>query len=162
MEKVSKKTVAAASAIGLITVEGQDPAAYFRGGRAMQRAWLVAAIWAIALVANFVLNLYLIPVLGLYGAAMATMASAMLATAATVLFAAGQGFRPDPGVWTACLLPAVLLAGPAIFLPVIAVWAIVAAFTNLYLTTAEKERLLAGLQWRWQWKRCSFSGPIPD
>jgi molybdopterin/thiamine biosynthesis adenylyltransferase/nitroreductase len=42
LEKVSRKAVAAASAVGLITVAGMEPSAYFAGGRAMQRAWLEA------------------------------------------------------------------------------------------------------------------------
>jgi tRNA A37 threonylcarbamoyladenosine dehydratase len=43
LEKVSKKAVAAASAVGLITVEGTNPEAFFQGGRAMQRVWLTAS-----------------------------------------------------------------------------------------------------------------------
>jgi len=38
----TRKAVAAASALGLVTVSGTDAADFFRGGRAMQRVWLTA------------------------------------------------------------------------------------------------------------------------
>jgi nitroreductase len=42
LEKASKKLVAAASAVGLVTYEGTSPVSWFQGGRAMQRVWLRA------------------------------------------------------------------------------------------------------------------------
>lgn len=43
LEKPARKSIAAASAVGLITVEGTSPESWFQGGRAMQRVWLAAA-----------------------------------------------------------------------------------------------------------------------
>lgn len=43
LEKPSKKAVAAASAVGLVSIAGTGPESYFTGGRAMQRVWLAAA-----------------------------------------------------------------------------------------------------------------------
>lgn len=39
---LTRKWVRAAGAVGLLTVPGRDRAAYFRGGRALQRLWLTA------------------------------------------------------------------------------------------------------------------------
>jgi molybdopterin/thiamine biosynthesis adenylyltransferase/nitroreductase len=43
LERPTRKAVLAASAIGLVTVEGKTPADYFRAGRAVQRVWLTAS-----------------------------------------------------------------------------------------------------------------------
>ncbi len=42
LEKPSRKSVAAASAVGLLSFEGTQAASYFAGGRALQRVWLRA------------------------------------------------------------------------------------------------------------------------
>ena len=42
LEKPSRKAIQAASAVGLITVEGVGPQSYLMGGRAMERLWLTA------------------------------------------------------------------------------------------------------------------------
>ncbi len=46
--KISRRAVAAAAAVGLVTTAGRDPASYFRGGRAMQRVWLAATAHGLA------------------------------------------------------------------------------------------------------------------
>jgi len=42
LEKLARKAVRSASAVGLITVAGTGPRSYLRGGQAMQRVWLRA------------------------------------------------------------------------------------------------------------------------
>lgn len=42
LEKMSRKAIAAASAVGLLTMPGARPADYFTGGRAVERLWLTA------------------------------------------------------------------------------------------------------------------------
>jgi molybdopterin/thiamine biosynthesis adenylyltransferase len=42
LERSSRKSVAAASAVGLVTVEGVSAGDYFRGGRLLERIWLTA------------------------------------------------------------------------------------------------------------------------
>jgi len=49
LEKLSKKAVLSAAAMALLTVEGTTPADYFRGGRAIERAWLECTARDIAL-----------------------------------------------------------------------------------------------------------------
>jgi molybdopterin/thiamine biosynthesis adenylyltransferase len=42
LEKTAKRSLEAASSVGLITMPGSRPSDYFDGGRSMQRAWLTA------------------------------------------------------------------------------------------------------------------------
>jgi hypothetical protein len=49
LEKMAIKGIAAASAIGLITLPRAEPLAYFHGGRAVQRLWLSATACQVAL-----------------------------------------------------------------------------------------------------------------
>jgi hypothetical protein len=49
LEKIAIKGIAAASAIGLITLPMAEPLAYFHGGRAVQRLWLSATACQVAL-----------------------------------------------------------------------------------------------------------------
>jgi tRNA A37 threonylcarbamoyladenosine dehydratase/nitroreductase len=48
LEKPGRKAIAAASAVGLVTVPGRTREAYFAGGRAMQRVWLEATALGLA------------------------------------------------------------------------------------------------------------------
>ncbi len=48
LEKPARKAIAAASAVGLVTVPGRTREAYFAGGRAMQRVWLEATARGLA------------------------------------------------------------------------------------------------------------------
>ena len=48
LEKPARKAIAAASAVGLVSVPGRTRAAYFAGGRAMQRVWLQATALGLA------------------------------------------------------------------------------------------------------------------
>ena len=48
LERNSRKLIAAASAVGLLTFGGTVPLSYFNGGRAMQRVWLTATALGLA------------------------------------------------------------------------------------------------------------------
>jgi molybdopterin/thiamine biosynthesis adenylyltransferase/nitroreductase len=48
LEKMAAKQMNDAAAVGLVAVDGSGAAAYFRGGRAVQRMWLTAARMGIA------------------------------------------------------------------------------------------------------------------
>jgi Dinucleotide-utilizing enzymes involved in molybdopterin and thiamine biosynthesis family 1 len=48
LERNSRKMIAAASAVGLLTFGGIGPLSYFNGGRAMQRVWLTATALGLA------------------------------------------------------------------------------------------------------------------
>src|SRR5262249_21402512 len=49
LEKMARKSIAAAAAVGLITLPTVEPQAYFNGGRAVQRLWLSATACQVAL-----------------------------------------------------------------------------------------------------------------
>ncbi len=48
LERNSRKMIAAASAVGLLTFSGTEPLSYFNGGRAIQRVWLTATTLGLA------------------------------------------------------------------------------------------------------------------
>jgi hypothetical protein len=48
LEQGAQKSIASASAIGLISVAGNDPAAFVQGGRVVQRVWLAATALGLA------------------------------------------------------------------------------------------------------------------
>ncbi len=48
LERPARKAIAAASAVGLVTVEGTSRESFFAGGRAMQRVWLRATALGLA------------------------------------------------------------------------------------------------------------------
>jgi nitroreductase len=49
LERAAKNTVAASSAIGLLTTPGTGPTSYFQGGRALERVWLTASALGLAM-----------------------------------------------------------------------------------------------------------------
>jgi hypothetical protein len=49
LEKSSKNSIAAASAVGLLTMSGTNRESYVRGGRALQRVWLTATSLGLAM-----------------------------------------------------------------------------------------------------------------
>ena len=49
LEKMSRKAIAAASAVGMLTMPGVERPDYFRGGRAFERLWLTTAQLGLAL-----------------------------------------------------------------------------------------------------------------
>ncbi len=67
----------------------------------------------LGLIVNVLLNLLLLPRLGLLGAVLATAAGNGVSLAVSLLFATRAGFRPDRGVLLACLLPITLTWGTA-------------------------------------------------
>jgi hypothetical protein len=48
LERPSRKSIAAASAVGLLSVPGTERAAWFEGGRALERVWLRATVLELA------------------------------------------------------------------------------------------------------------------
>ena len=48
LERPTRKSIAGCSAVGLLTVEGTDPQAFVRAGRALQRLWLQATADGVA------------------------------------------------------------------------------------------------------------------
>lgn len=70
---------------------------------------IVPLIWGV--VANILLNLLLLPPLGLYGAVLATAAATVVCFIATLLLNNRNGMHVDAGTWLAVALPAALGLG---------------------------------------------------
>jgi hypothetical protein len=49
LERPTRKAIAASAAVGLLTVDGRDPASFVRAGRALHRLWLTATADGVAL-----------------------------------------------------------------------------------------------------------------
>lgn len=96
---------------------------------------------ALGLVGNVVLNLILLPRLGLQGAVMATALATCLALATQLFVNSRQGMQLGREVWLICLTPFGLVAGGEMALSVGAVIALVALGTNAFLTSTERSEM---------------------
>lgn len=97
----------------------------------------------VALVINIALNLWLLPLYGLLGAALATASANACLLLATYAAAALVGLRPDRGVWLLTLLPLALGLGTLGAFAVIALVVLLAAVTPLLLSREDKQQVLA-------------------
>jgi len=103
----------------------------------------------IGVVVNIVLNLALLPYLGLLGAVLATAASKLFTLVIVYWFAHRLEMRFDARMWAVTLLPLVICLGPAWSLITLAVVGLAIAWTDCVLTVSEKKRLseVAGPAW---------------
>jgi O-antigen/teichoic acid export membrane protein len=108
-----------------------------------ERVWVIAAVWCVALAANAAVNAWLIPRYGLYGAAMATLASAGLAMVATNWVSVRDGLELDAGTWLTCGLPVALLLPVPAMLATATVMAGLLLWTSCILTAEEKQLINA-------------------
>lgn len=90
----------------------------------VERGKLVAAAMAVGLAANLGLNAWLLPVWGLAGAVTATLAAHGLVMLGTGIAMAACGYRIDRTSLYVAVLPATLLAGPAIAVACVAATAL--------------------------------------
>jgi hypothetical protein len=49
LENMSQRAITSASAVGLLTIDGESEISYFRGGRALSRLWLTATVRGLAI-----------------------------------------------------------------------------------------------------------------
>lgn len=108
------------------------------------RLAIVPLIWGVA--ANILLNLLLLPPLGLYGAVLATAAATLVCFIATLLLNNRNGMQVDSGTWLAVALPATLGLGLTI-----ACFTLIAVILAMLLTSwiigrEEREELLSFMQ----------------
>lgn len=97
----------------------------------------------VGLVTNVVLNLLLLPRLGLLGAVLATSAANALVLALVCLFDCRAGFRMQRGTWLLLALPAAIPLGPAAAASVLAVVAMSCLVSDWLLSREEKQMLWA-------------------
>ena len=86
-----------------------------------ERAGKACLATALGLAASVVLNLLLLPRLGLQGVALAAAAANLTILAAVLWFSCRLGLRVDRGVWLAMAAPAALCVSPAAALAVVAI-----------------------------------------
>jgi O-antigen/teichoic acid export membrane protein len=106
-----------------------------------ERVWTASAVWVIALILSFLLNLLLVPVLHLKGAAMTAAVTTVASTWLLMLITQRAGLRLESSTWLITTLPLVLLLPPYAMLLGIALAAVVVARTDWLLTRLDKERL---------------------
>jgi O-antigen/teichoic acid export membrane protein len=113
-----------------------------------ERVRLGTAALAVGVVVNIILNLILLPYLGLLGAVLATAASKLLVLIIVLWFGHALGLRWDWRMWSVTLLPLAVCLGPAMALAVMTVAGFALFATNLVLTADEKELLIVtGAPW---------------
>jgi O-antigen/teichoic acid export membrane protein len=109
-----------------------------------EKARLTSAALASGLVLSVLMNLVLLPRLGLEGAVLSTTAANALSLGLTCLFNRRLGFHLDRGGVLVLLLPAALCLGPwAAGLALLAA-AAGAVSTDRWLSPAEKQQIIAG------------------
>ncbi|MCE9548589.1 MAG: lipopolysaccharide biosynthesis protein [Planctomycetia bacterium] len=111
-----------------------------------ERVRLNTAALLAGLVANVLLNLALLPPLGLMGAVLATAGGKLLVLGLVLWFARMLGMKIDGGTWIACMLPLALTLGAGAAAAILAVTALTVLSTDRILVAEEKRLLLAAFE----------------
>lgn len=131
-----------------------------------ERARLGSLALAAGLVTNVILNLVLVPTLGLTGAVLATCASNLLVLLLVFFFAAKLGFGVDRGVLLLAVAPAILALGIFPTLALLCVLAQQGLTREWLLNSSERARiceiLQAGMQRLQRLRRSRRSAPPCD
>ena len=106
-----------------------------------EKARLASVALACGLILNVLLNLVLLPRLGLEGAVLSTAAANALSLGLTCLFNHRLGFHLDRGALLVILLPAVLCLGPWAALSALLVVTADALWSDHLLSPAEKQQI---------------------
>lgn len=107
-----------------------------------EKARLASVALVIGLVTNVLLNLVLLPRMGLPGAVLATSVANLLTLLLILGFSHRLGFRTDRGTWFILAAPPALTLGPWVALLVLTAIALQAYYSH-HLLTPEEKRLLA-------------------
>jgi O-antigen/teichoic acid export membrane protein len=114
-----------------------------------ERAGLVGLALGTGLAVNIVLNLALLPRLGLFGVVLAATAANVVALILILVFARLGGFHSHRGLWIIlCAVPAVCL-GFWVTAGVLAAIALGAVCSDQILSSEEKHQLLDGIKHYW-------------
>ena len=110
-----------------------------------EKARLASAALACGLILSVLMNLVLLPRLGLEGAVLSTTAANALSLGLTCLFNYRLGFHLDRGGALVMLLPAVLWLGPGAAALALLLVAAGAIWTDRLLSPAEKQQMAQGV-----------------
>ncbi len=106
-----------------------------------EKARLASLALLVGLLANIGLNFWLLPVMGLTGAAVATAAANAITLVLIYLLSRWVGMRVDRGTWLASVLPLALCLGAAPSGMIMLSVALLAWRTNWFFQPAEKDQL---------------------
>jgi len=109
-----------------------------------EKAHLAGVAMAIGLLLNVILNLLLLPRLGLLGAVLATSAANLVALVLMLWFDRLLGLRIDRGIWVLLAAPLALCLGPWIASLVLAAIVLEVAGSERLLSRQEKRRVAQG------------------
>ncbi|NIL96652.1 MAG: oligosaccharide flippase family protein [Planctomycetales bacterium] len=115
-----------------------------------ERVRLGTAALAVGVVVNVVLNLLLLPSLGLLGAVLATAASKLFVLTLIYTLSHLLGLPFDWRLWALAFLPLLICLGPAFAAAALAVLGLAVIATPLVLTAAEKDLLATALTRCWK------------
>ncbi len=114
-----------------------------------ERAGLVGLALGAGLAVNIVLNLALLPRLGLLGAVLAATAANLVALLLILAFARLAGFRAHRGLWIILGLAPAICLGPWVTVVVLLAIALEAIRTDQILSREEKLQLSTGVKHYW-------------
>jgi len=107
-----------------------------------EKAGLAGAALAVGLVANIVLNMLLLPIMGLLGAVLATSAANLIALVLILAFNRMLGFRADRAVWVLLAAPLALCLGPLVSCLVLLAILLEVFNSDRILSRDEKQQLI--------------------
>jgi O-antigen/teichoic acid export membrane protein len=106
-----------------------------------EKGRLVFVTAAIGLTVNIVLNLVLIPILGLWGAVIATSIANAFNVGILYWLNHQTGCAGDPGVWICAFVPLLLLLPPLQALGALTIMGLVAFSTNLIISAEDRSQV---------------------
>jgi O-antigen/teichoic acid export membrane protein len=112
---------------------------------AEKAAW-ASLVALTGVIINVLLNLLLLPTMGLPGAVLATAIANMVAVVFMAILCRRCGFQIDRGTWIALSLPAAIPFGPCVIAAALALMVLSAVATDEILSQDEKRNLWAGLR----------------
>jgi O-antigen/teichoic acid export membrane protein len=104
--------------------------------------WATAVV-VFGLIVNIVLNIFLIPMYGLYGAVMATTLANAVNVVGIYVLNHRFGCTTDVGVWLCGIVPLVLLMNPMLGLAMLGIVVIAGVKTNLLFSGTEKQEIVS-------------------
>lgn len=113
-----------------------------------ERPLALMGIWLGGLAVNVVLNLVLIPLLQVKGAALACLIGSVASTAAVMALTHRAGLKLSGSTWAVCILPGVLLASPVLMLGALTIASGLVLWTDWLLSNQEKVALNAWVDQR--------------
>ncbi len=125
-----------------------------------ERSHLTTAALCISLSINVIVNLMLLPVMGLWGAVLAAAAGSLADLLITFGFNRRFNMRTDLGVWVATVLPISLSLGPGIAVAITSTFVLTGFLAQgHFLSADERSHTQAYCQRLWRFRSSMATGP---